>query len=262
MATSATQANQTLSGKQTRVANLRLERMFFSGMAALILFSVLLGFAQSYYLRGVSQVPHWRAFNSPPYPLVVHLHGVIFSLWVLLLITQTSLVAAHRLKPHRQIGIVGFVLACLLLLIGVAVVCESMARHAPLGYPGIGGQSVALFNILGFAVLAYFGYRRRHNPSAHKRLMMLATISLLPAAFSRWPIFHDGTHLRAAVCCFTLFGLIACYDVWSTAKVYAATLWGGAMLAVTNPPIVEILTHNSLWFRFSLPLQAIGRHLY
>jgi hypothetical protein len=52
MATSATQVNRTLSGKQTRVANLRLERIFFSGMAALILFSVLLGFAQSYYLRG------------------------------------------------------------------------------------------------------------------------------------------------------------------------------------------------------------------
>jgi hypothetical protein len=92
--------------------------------------------------------------------------------------------------------------------------------------------------------------------------MILATISLLPAAFSRWPVFHDGTHLRAAACCFTLLALIACYDVWSNAKVYAATLWGGAMLTLTNPPIVEILTHNSLWFRFSLPLQTIGRHLY
>lgn len=170
MATSTTQANQTLSGKQTRAANLRFERMFFSGMAALILFSVLVGFAQSYYLRRVPQAPHWRAFNSPPYPFVAHLHGLVSSLWVLLLIAQTSLVAAHRLKLHRQLGIVGFVLACLLVLIGVAVVCESMARHVPLGYPGIGSQSVALFNILGFAVLAYLGYRQRQNPPTHKRL--------------------------------------------------------------------------------------------
>lgn len=223
---------------------------------------MLVGFAQSYYLRGVPQVPHWRAFNSPPYPFVAHLHGVVFSLWVLLLITPTSLIAAHRLKLHRQLGIVGFVLARLVVSIGVAVVCESMARHVLLGFPGIGGQSVALFNILGFAVLAYFGYRQRQNPPAHKRLMMLATISLMPAAFSRWPVSHDATQLRAAACPFTLLAVIACHDFWSTAKVYAATRWGGAMLTLTNPPIVEILTHNSLWFRFSLPLQTIGRHFY
>lgn len=263
MATSATQANQqAISGRKIRTADLRFERQFFSGMAAFILLSVLIGFAQSYYLQRLAHIPHWRAFNTPPYPLVVHLHGVIFSLWVLLLMTQTSLVATNRLRFHRRLGIAGFVLACLLVILGVAIVCESMARHVPLGHPSIGGQSVALFNIMGFAILAYLGYRKRPNPPAHKRLMMLATISLLPAAFSRWPILHDGAHLRAAACCFALVALIACYDVWSTAKVYTATLLGAAILILTNPPIVETLIHNSVWFRLSLPLQSLGRHLH
>ena len=110
-------------------------------------------------------------------------------------------------------------------------------------------------------MLAYLGYRQRQNSPEHKRLMMLAAMSLLPAAFSRWPVFHDGTHLRAAACCFALVALIACYDLWSTAKVRAATLWGGAILVAANPPVVEIFTHNSVWFR-SLALQTIGRHLY
>jgi hypothetical protein len=263
MATSSEQANQqTVAGRQVRIAYFRFDRLFFSGMAAAILLSVLIGFAESYYLQGVAHNPHWRAFNTPPYPLLVHLHGLIFSLWILLLITQTSLVAANRLRLHRKLGIVGFILAFLLVLLGVAIVCESMARHVPIGHPSIGGQSVALLNIFGFAVLAYLGYRQRRNPPAHKRLMIVATISLLPAAFSRWPILHDGTHLRAAACCFVLAALIACYDIWSAAKVYPATLLGAAVLLLTNPPIVETLIHNSMWFRLSLPLQSVGRYLH
>jgi len=252
----------TLSTTQTQVANLRYERMFFSGMAAFVLLSVFVGFAQSYYLQGVPYSPHWAAFNTPPYPLVVHLHGVIFSGWILLPITQTSLVAAHRVAVHRRVGVAGFVLACLLVLVGLMVVCEAMARHVPLGHRSIGRQAEAIFNTLSFAVLTYLGFRKRHDPRAHKRLMILATISLLPAASSRWPVFRDGTHLRSAARCFALLVLIACCDFWSAAKVHTATLWGGLILILINPPVVWIITHNSVWFRLALLMQTAGRHLY
>jgi hypothetical protein len=266
MAQTATSQGDTrsLPGTQTRVANARFERIFFSALAGLILLSVFIGFAQSYFLLSVPSVPRWRAFNHPPYPFVVHLHGLLFTAWIILLITQTSLVAAHRLKLHRRLGIAGFVLACLLSLAGLAVACESMARHFPLGlgYPGIVDQSGAILSVFGFAILTYFGYRQRRNPAAHKRLMMLATISLLSAAFSRWPFLHDNTHLRAALCCFALAALIASYDLWSSAKVYTSTLCGGAILIVTNPPISVFLTHNPVWFHISLYMQIAGRHLY
>ena len=209
-----------IPGTQTPGANALFERIFFSGLAGLILLSVLIGFAQSYYLLSVPNAPHWRRFNAPPYPFVVHLHGLLFSTWILLLITQTSLVAAHRLKLHRRLGIAGFFVACLLSLAGLAVVCEATARHVPFGRPGIVNQTGAIFNVVGFAVLAYFGYRERRNPHTHKRLMMLATISLLSAAFQRWPIFYDRGHLKAAACCFALAALIAIYDYWSSGKVY------------------------------------------
>ena len=216
MARAATRVyRQSLAGRQIPIANPLTERMFFSGMAVLILLSVFIGFSQSYFL-------HWRAFNHPPYPFVVHFHGLLFTAWMLLLITQTSLVAAHRLNLHRRLGIAGLVLACLLSLTGLAVVCEAVARHIPFGRPGIVYQTSAIFAIFGFAVLTYFGYRERRNPSAHKRLMMLATISLLPAAFSRWPFLHDDLRhdgLKAGLCCFALAALIASYDLWSSAKV-------------------------------------------
>lgn len=254
---------QVFPRMQTPAANARFDRIFFSGMAGLILLSVFIGFAQSYYLLGVPNIPHWRRFNTPPYPFVVHLHGLLLTAWILLLITQTSLVAAHRIKLHRRLGIAGVVLACLLSLTTFLVVCESVARHVPLGRPGIVNQTGGpVFDIFGFSVLTYFGYRERRNPHAHKRLMMLATISLLATAFSRWPVFHDATHLRASLCCFALAALIACYDLWSRAKVYTATLCGGAVLIVTSGPISVFLTHYPLWFRISLCMQIAGRYLY
>jgi hypothetical protein len=249
-------------GTQTPVAKPRFEHIFFSGMAGLILLSVFVGFAQSYYLLSVPNIPHWRRFNTPPYPFFVHLHGLLFTAWILLLITQTSLVAAHRLKLHRRLGIAGFVFACLLSLTGLAVVCESTARHVPLGRPGIVDQTGALFGIVGFAILTYFGYRERRNKNAHKRLMLIATISLLSAAYSRWPFLHDRNHLRATICCFALAALIASYDLWSSAKVYSSTLCGATVLIVTNGPIVGIYTHNPLWFRISLYMQIAGHYLY
>lgn len=73
----------TLGNNQTGVGNLRYERMFFSWIAAFVLVSVFIGFAQS-YLQAAPKAQHWRAFNTTPYPFVVHLHEVIFSGWILL----------------------------------------------------------------------------------------------------------------------------------------------------------------------------------
>ena len=50
-----------------RRSNLRFENLFFSGMAALILATVFLWFAHSYYLEGV--------FKAPLPNLLVHIHG-------------------------------------------------------------------------------------------------------------------------------------------------------------------------------------------
>jgi hypothetical protein len=78
-----------------RQGNHRFENLFFSGMAVLILGAVFLGFARSYYLAGV--------FKAPLPNLIVHIHGAVFSSWILLLIAQTSLVAAGRIDLHRRL---------------------------------------------------------------------------------------------------------------------------------------------------------------
>src|SRR5712671_4977973 len=77
----------------------RYDHLFFSAMALLILATVFVGFARTYYLAGV--------FHAPLPSLVIHLHGAAFSCWILLLVTQTSLVSAGRVDIHRRLGMAG-----------------------------------------------------------------------------------------------------------------------------------------------------------
>src|SRR5437899_3521724 len=108
-----------------RQGNHRLENLFFSGMAVLILGTVFLGSARSYYLAGV--------FKAPLPNLLVHIHGAVFSSWILLLIVQTSLVAAGRVDVHRRLGLLGFGLACLVVFLCLLVATDTLLRTCNTG---------------------------------------------------------------------------------------------------------------------------------
>ena len=94
----------------------RFEDFFFSGMAVLVLVTVFLGFARTYYLAGV--------FKADPLPPLLHVHGAVFSAWIVLLIVQVSLVAADRVDLHRRLGLMGF---CLPNLARLEASCPSAA---------------------------------------------------------------------------------------------------------------------------------------
>src|ERR1700684_1683911 len=108
----------------------RSDNLFFSGMAVIVLASVLVGFAHTYYLAGV--------FKAPLPNLLVHIHGAVFSCWILLLIVQTSLVAAGRVDLHRRLGLLGFALACLMVIVGLLAATDSQGRHFAPGEAGSG----------------------------------------------------------------------------------------------------------------------------
>jgi HJR/Mrr/RecB family endonuclease len=95
----------------------------------------------------------------------VHIHGVLFSSWFVLLIVQTSLVAKHRVNWHRRLGQATIGLAGLMLVVGFVVSSESLARNFPPGDPRIGIATTNFLGILIFSILVYFAYRERTNPA-------------------------------------------------------------------------------------------------
>ena len=117
------------------------------------------------------------------------MHGVAFSCWLLLLVVQTSLVAAGRVDIHRRIGIAGFILACLMVVLGVWVNNRALASgDGPPDGDGAYIFALGLALMLIFAVLTCFAFRSRSNPAAHKRLILVATMALLVAAIVRLPL--------------------------------------------------------------------------
>lgn len=185
------------------------------------------------------------------------MHALIFSSWILLLIAQTSLVSVGRVDLHRRLGLFGFGLAGLVVLGGVIVVSSSLAGLPP----GHLGGATQVLRAVAFGLLTYFGYRQRRNPPAHKRLMVIATIALLPAPLVRWPVLFAGNFPLALGCCYALLALVACYDVWSTRKVHLATVFGSVIVIMSNPPIVGLYTHNATWLVIATQMQKLG-HLF
>ncbi len=226
-------------------------------MATGVIRQSFLGFARSYYLAGV--------FKAPLPNLIVHIHGAVFSSWILLLIAQTSLVATGRIDLHRRLGLLGFGLACLVVILGLLAATDSLARHFAAGEPGVGARAfyaIPIADMLVFSTLIYFAFRNRFNPAAHKRLILIATIALLDAAFVRWPIHVAWWDLRLAqMCCYPLLLLLIGYDLWSTRKVHRATLWASVFLIVLYQVRIPI-GRTVPWQSFATSVQNLARSFH
>jgi hypothetical protein len=230
----------------------RFDHFFFSGMALLMLVTVFVGFAPSYYLAGV--------FRAALPSSIIHVHGALFSSWILLLVTQTSLVSAGRVDLHRRLGIAGFILACAMVVVGVLVATDGLVRQA--GPPGRDVKFfyiIPLSDMLIFATLICFAFRARSNPSAHKRLILVATVALMTAALARWPIglIHRKAPAAALASCIFLVMLIA-YDLWSTRKIHRATAWASGFLVLVHQIRLPI-GKTEAWHAFASWAQSVGR---
>ena len=202
----------------------RYDHLFFSGMALIILGTVFAGFARTYYLAGV--------FNAPLPSLIIHFHGAAFSCWILLLVTQTSLVSAGRVDIHRGLGIAGFVLGCLMVVLGVMAATDSlMRRGGPVGRDAQGFYIIPITDMVFFATMLFFAFRNRRDSAAHKRFIYIATNALLIAAIARVPIDFSYRKIFIATLLSDIFLLaLVTYDLWSTHTIHRATLWAGGFL--------------------------------
>jgi uncharacterized membrane protein YozB (DUF420 family) len=219
-------------------------------MALLMLVTVFVGFAPSYYLAGLFRAP----LPSP----IIHGHGALFSCWILLLVTQTSLVSAGRVDVHRRLGTAGFILACV-MVVGVLAATDGLVRQA-----GPPDRDVKFFYIIPlsdmlFATLIFFAFRARSNPSAHKRLILVATVALMTAALARWPIGLIHRKAPAAALASRIFlMMLTAYDLWSTRKIHRATAWASAFLAFVHQSRLP-MGKTEAWHAFASWVQSVAR---
>jgi len=109
-------------------------------------------------MNGSSGIPRWLNSNT------VNKSGAV-SPWsggTDVRITQISLVRARRVELHRRLGLLGFVLATVMIVLGTAT-ADRLARHV--AQPGTdtveevrGFYAVPLGDMLMFSTFVYLGY--------------------------------------------------------------------------------------------------------
>ena len=222
----------------------RGRRRFYTGLAIAIAITVFAGFAPTYYLR-----PYYQ---SAPLPRLLHLHGVVFTGWVLLFLIQSTLVAAGRVALHRRLGVAGAMLAALVVVVGTTTAIAKAAEGtAPLGVPPLAFLAVPFFDMVVFAGLVVTGLWYRRRSDIHKRLMALATIALLAAPIARLPFGARLVGLPGVFALADLF-IVACivYDRVSLGRVHPATIRGGLAI-VLSQPLRLALSGTGLWLGFA-----------
>lgn len=228
----------------------RSEHRFFGGMVIAIAATILLGFARSYYLRPV--VPPPPVLAERPLTPLIHIHGVLFTGWIVLLLVQARLAATSRIGLHRRLGVLGAVVAASMVGVGTLTALHAVVRGvAPGGADPRRFLVVPLFALLVFAILFVAAIGARRKPQTHKRLMLLATIALLPPALARWVIVYLGLGPPVVLAISALFvAPLVVWDLRTRGRLHGATLWGG-LVVVGSIPLRLAIGFSSGWLAAS-----------
>jgi hypothetical protein len=224
----------------------RRTRRFYVGMAMAFAITVFAGFSRSYFLKA------WYA--TPELSRLLHLHGLLFTIWFLFFLAQTALVATGRTYLHRRMGIAGAVLALLVLIVGttVAIMRVKSGRASPIpGVPALSFLAIPLFDMVVFAILVGTALYFRRRLEAHKRLMTLSMITLLPAPIARMSFlpFPPGPPTFFALADLFIVALLI-YDLSVRKRIHPATIWGG-LLVVASQPLRLMIAGTPAWTAFA-----------
>lgn len=158
-----------------------VDRIYFTGFSLVVLILIFWAFAPTYFLAG--------AYHKPAPPPFIVMHGAMMTGWILLLLTQALLAAVGRISWHKKVGDVGFAYAAILVPIGCIAVTTSAARevhgHTSFMLGELNVLGISLMQMFLFGAFAGAAYLLRRRADYHKRLIVLATLSVLPNAVVR-----------------------------------------------------------------------------
>jgi hypothetical protein len=193
---------------------------------------VVAGFAPSFYLK-----PARVAAMDP----AIHLHAGVMTLWIVFMAIQGVLPAQGRVRLHRTLGWWGAGLAALVLITGAVITVKGVHDgHDPFRLGSAEAFAIIpVRDLVTFAVFLAVGLATRKSaPDAHKRMMTLATLSVIPAglarlaAFTPEPVIIALNHAPIAA--------MVAYDLWTRRRVLTSTWVGSAFLVAATPVCLAI----------------------
>ena len=205
------------------------EHRYYSVVAVTVTLTVVAAFVPLYTLRLLR--------HDPNLTLLVHAHGLVMASWTALFLTQTLLIANHRIGLHRRLGVYGAGLAPLVLMVGVETVINAAVRRSHNIYSARFLWMLAAFDGLAlatFAGLVGAALWLRRRSDYHKRLMVLAMLSLLGPAFGRLTEYakglRGGSDIGVLLLCAGTVIACAVLDTVKSHRLHPAFVWGGSLV--------------------------------
>lgn len=208
----------------------RLRLSFHLWMTLLMAFFVFGGFGMTYL---------WPLAKGtfPPAPPVVHLHGVVFFAWTVLLVTQAVLVNTRNVKLHRSLGTFGIAWAALVAFLGLLItVVSSSIPPPPTDADGLRLMFLSFVAPPSFAILFAMAIRAARTPVVHRDLILLAMISILMPGINRFYMMSLGLGRVPFYATYLTMDLMLAAVLWherrASGRISGATWIGAAVVLV------------------------------
>jgi hypothetical protein len=237
-------------------------RSFYVWMAGVFVLIAFGGFIPTYWSRLAT-----GTFQGAP---ILHIHGTIFFAWTLFFFAQTALVASGRTLDHRSWGLAGISLATAMVFTVVLAAINSIRVAGAIGmadearrfaYVSLTG-AVLFAGFVGAAIVCV------QRPELHKRLMLLAMIPLMHAAFARLfaaafapadakgppPVF---VALPPGLAMDLLVVAAMIYD-WRTRGRPHPAYWIGGALLLADQTLAVPLSATATWMAIATWVQSLA----
>jgi len=215
---------------------------FHLWMTLLMAFFVFAGFGMTYIgplVRG----------TFPPAPPVVHLHGLVFFTWTVLLVTQAALVNVRNVKLHRTLGTFGIGWAAVTAFVGMMITV--VGARIGLQLPDDAGLFyLSLVAPPSFIVLFAMAIRATRTPAIHRSLILLAMISILMPGINRFYMMSLGMDRVPFYATYLTMGAMLAATLWQekrTAGAIGRATWIGAAIVVVPQAFLPVVAPTQ-WF--------------
>ena len=222
------------------------DRRFYLFLTALSAAIVFAGFARTFYLNGL--------FAKLHLPSLFIIHGVVFSSWLLVLVTQSALVSAKQIRVHQKLGYASIAIVVAMFVLGWIMSVQAAQRGftPPGGPPPLAFLAFQLLGLFLFTGIIASGYLLRNRPETHKRLMVVGTVTLLTPAVARIFLLFSTNLIIFKALGVQLAILLTCmaYDYFARKRVHPAYIWG-TLAFIAYVPLAISIGGTRPWLAFA-----------
>lgn len=209
---------------------------FYLIITILLLLVVLLGFGPRFYFRPFFEQP--RHLQMETLPIKFMLHGILMTLWYVLLVVQSALVNTKNIKLHKRLGWGLGIIAILAVISAIPVMMGFAPRMVELGFLNIDNpdrvwfQNIQwtndIFALITFSIMVCIGFINRNNKDLHRTVMLFASMAFTGPATGRlmeW--LEQSLFIEGTVVIFVLFPISVLIHDWVKYKIIPKyAIWG------------------------------------